>query len=443
MAALAAGLNDLLSGVWSLAVCAKNQQLDDLVRMVRSRPGAVMMLSAAIGGPFAATCYVVALNAATRAGNPGVIVPIAALNVTVGAILGRIMFGQRLGARTAAGIAVCLGAGAVIGGASLSTMGAGAAIGCAFALLAAIGWGFEGCVAGFGTALIDYRIGIAIRQLTAGILEAAALFPALAAIGGDAASLPALTAAALSSPAMPLFALSGLFAMPAYSFWYKGNSMCGAALGMACNGMYAFWTPLFMWLLLGVTGIGGAPKNYPPLSVAQWAGAIIMVAGIFLIAMGQRTGQDAGCETDTDARTQGECEKNSEGARAPFADRGHELRKALDHTDLPLSYAVILQLADGTPASARDVVRALEPSYGTRKMLNQSAVCEMLATARENGLVEELAQAPRTANAGGADGHDGGHTGERDDNASTGDCGETLYQMTSFGLETLEKSLGA
>ncbi len=141
MAALAAGLNDLLSGVWSLAVCAKNQQLDDLVRTVRSRPGAIMMLSAVIGGPFAATCYVVALNAATRAGNPGVIVPIAALNVTVGAILGRIMFGQRLGAKTAAGIAVCLGAGAVIGGASLSTMGAGAAMGCAFALLAAIGWG--------------------------------------------------------------------------------------------------------------------------------------------------------------------------------------------------------------------------------------------------------------------------------------------------------------
>ncbi len=219
--------------------------------------------------------------------------------------------------------------------------------------------------------------------------------------------------------------------------------MCGAALGMACNGMYAFWTPLFMWLLLGVTGIGGAPQNYPPLSAAQWAGAIIMVAGIFLIAMGQRSGQNAGSEADTDANTQGERMDNPENARAPFADRGHELRKALDHTDLPLSYAVILQLADGTPASARDVVRALEPSYGTRKMLNQSAVCEMLATARENGLVEEFAQAPRTTNDEGEDDRSGGHTGERRDTTSTGDCGETLYRMTPFGLETLERMLGA
>lgn len=54
-----------------------------------------MMASAAIGGPFAATWYVMALNAGTQAGNPGVIVPIAALNVTVGAILGRVMFKQR------------------------------------------------------------------------------------------------------------------------------------------------------------------------------------------------------------------------------------------------------------------------------------------------------------------------------------------------------------
>lgn len=198
-----------------------------------------------------------------------------------------------------------------------------------------------------------------------------------------------------------------------------------------------------MWLLLGVAGIGGAPQNYPPLSAAQWAGAIIMVAGIFLIAMGQRSGQDAGSEADTDANAQDEREKNPEDALVSFADRGHMLRKALDHTDLPLSYVVILQLADGVPASARDVVCALEPSYGTRKMLNENAVCEMLATARENGLVEEFAQASRTANAGGEDDHGGRCTGERRNTTSTGDCGETLYRMTSFGIETLKRMLGA
>ena len=207
-----------------------------------------------------------------------------------------------------------------------------------------------------------------------------------------------------------------------------GRIMCGAALGMVCNGMYAFWTPLFMWLLLGVAGIGGAPQNYPPLSAAQWAGAIIMVAGIFLIAMGQQSGREADAKAKTDAIAQDE----REDARASLADRGHMLRKALNHTDLPLSYAVILQLADGAPASAREVVRALEPRYGKRKMLNEVAVGEMLATAKENGLVEGNAHPPKTSIIGSAI-------------SEPKDPGEALacYRITPFGLETLERFLGA
>lgn len=289
LAALAAGLNDLFSGVWSLVVCAKNGQLGDLWKTVRTKPGIVMMLCAAIGGPFATICYVVALNSATAAGNPGVIVPIAALNCAIGAILGRILFKQRLDGHTVAGVAVCLVAGGLIGGASFASMGPSALMGCAFALLAAFGWGFEGCVAGFGTALVEYRIGIAIRQTTAGLLELLVVFPALALVSGDAVGIGDLLCAAVSSPSLAFFAISGLFAMPAYSFWYKGNSMCGAALGMACNGMYAFWGPFFIWVIMGVLGIGGMSASYPPLSMIQWAGALIMVAGIFLIAVDPKT----------------------------------------------------------------------------------------------------------------------------------------------------------
>lgn len=401
MAALAAGLNDLFSGIWSLAVCAKNDQMGDLVKTVATKPGWVMMASAAIGGPFAATCYVVALNAATQAGNPGVIVPIAALNVTVGAILGRVMFKQQLNGKSALGIAICLAAGALIGGASVTSMGPAATMACAFALLAAIGWGFEGCVAGFGTALIDYRIGIAIRQLTAGVLEAVVLFPMLAAIGGDGSALPAVVRAALISPALPIFALSGLFAMPAYSFWYKGNSMCGAALGMACNGMYAFWAPLFMWLLLGVAGIGGAPQNYPPLSPAQWIGAGIMVAGIFCIAWGQRSSA---------ADQKGEIETQHQNApmrKVPLTP--------LDAKRQPISYAIVLLLADGTARNASDVVRELTPLYGPHRQLTEGAVKDTLATGKENGLFSIAAE-------GAAE------QGPR-------------YAITEFGLETVRAYL--
>ncbi len=285
LAALAAGLNDIFSGIWSLVMCARNRQLGDLAKTLRSKPGRIMMLCAAVGGPLATTAYIVGLNAATSAGNPGVIVPIAALNCAIGAILGRVLFKQQLGAHKIVGIIVCLCAGALIGGTSFAALGPEAMLGCLFAFFAAFGWGFEGCVAGFGTVLIDYRIGIAIRQTTAGLLELIVMFPLLAIAGGDAGSVFGLFGAAVSNPAVLIFALSGFFAMPAYSFWYKGNSMCGAALGMACNGMYAFWGPFFIWIIMGVLNIGGMSEAYPPLSALQWAGALIMVAGIFCIAV--------------------------------------------------------------------------------------------------------------------------------------------------------------
>ena len=285
LAALAAGINDFISGIWSVFVCAKNRQLGDFWKTVKSRPGLVMMLCAAIGGPFATIAYVVALNSAAASGNPGVIVPIAALNCAIGAVLGRLFFKQALNAHKVIGIAVCLVAAGLIGGTSFASMGPGALMGCFFAFLAAFGWGFEGCVAGFGTILIDYRIGIAIRQVTAGVLELFVVFPLLMVFGGGAEVLGAVAGAAATSPALLFFLLSGFFAMPAFSFWYKGNSMCGTALGMACNGMYAFWGPFFIWIIMGVLNIGGMAADYPPLSLVQWVGAVIMVAGIFCIAM--------------------------------------------------------------------------------------------------------------------------------------------------------------
>ena len=293
LAALAAALNDVMSGIWSVLVCAKNHQLGDFVKTMGTKPGRIMMLCALVGGPVATIAYIVALNTATAAGNPGVIVPIAALNCAIGAVLGRVFFKQELNAHKIVGILICLLAAAIIGGTSFAAMGPEALVGCLFAFIAAFGWGFEGCVAGFGTILIDYRIGIAIRQVTSGVLELFVFFPILAVIGGGAGSVGQLMGTAFTSPVLLIFMISGFFAMPAFSFWYKGNSMCGAALGMACNGMYAFWGPFFIWVIMGVLNLGGMSADFPPLEPIQWVGALIMVVGIFCIAVRPATGPSA------------------------------------------------------------------------------------------------------------------------------------------------------
>ena len=56
---------------------------------------------------------------------------------------------------------------------------------------------------------------------------------------------------------------------------------------------------------------------------------------------------------------------------------------------IPLYYAIIKHYMDGTEACADDVVTALSPDYGNYKLLTRKDVEEALATAKENGLLDE------------------------------------------------------
>ena len=57
--------------------------------------------------------------------------------------------------------------------------------------------------------------------------------------------------------------------------------------------------------------------------------------------------------------------------------------------DQPLSYAIIKLFTDGKSRCAQDAVEALEDDYRDSKMLTVKHVDEMLATAKENGLLSE------------------------------------------------------
>ena len=57
---------------------------------------------------------------------------------------------------------------------------------------------------------------------------------------------------------------------------------------------------------------------------------------------------------------------------------------------MPLYYAIIKHFEDGKEDSAQGVVSALEPTYHGYKLLNVKDVEEALATAKENGLLDEV-----------------------------------------------------
>ena len=277
--ALGSAINDTISGIWCMGIAAFKGKLGDFFRTLKTKPGKIMIMAALVGGPISSTAYVVALQMAGS-----IVIPITALCPAIGAILARILFKQKLTPRMMTGIAICFLASFMIGSTGLGgDAPAGLLLGILIAFIAAFGWGLEGCVAGYGTSMIDYEIGITIRQTTSGLANLLILVPifAILAGGGFGLSTDLFISAVTDASAMPWFIVSGFFAVFAYSLWYKGNSMCGAALGMACNGAYSFWGPFFLWLILGVV-LGQDGWTIPPIA---WVAAVVMVFGILMIAM--------------------------------------------------------------------------------------------------------------------------------------------------------------
>jgi drug/metabolite transporter (DMT)-like permease len=278
LGALGSAVNDTASAGWALLNVGVKGKLGDFFRTLKTKPGRVMILAALVGGPISSTAYVVGLQMAGS-----IVIPITALCPAIGAILGRLLFKQQLNKRMMLGILICVIASFMIGSTSIgSDAPEGMFLGICIAFIAALGWGFEGAVAGYGTSMIDYEISITIRQVISGLSNLIILVPIFGLLAGDIGLSTDLAVQAFTSgPAMIWIAIAGFCAWISYMFWYRGNSMCGAALGMACNGTFSFWGPFCCWIVLGVIfGIEG--WSIPPIA---WVAAVIMVFGILMIAM--------------------------------------------------------------------------------------------------------------------------------------------------------------
>ena len=292
LSAVGAAVNDICSAVWTLIYAAIIGRLGDFARSINTKPGRILIVAAIIGGPLASTAYVIGLQMAGS-----IIVPIAALNAAIGAIIGRIIYKQKLSGGMILGIVICFAAAVIIGlfgygipegglAGIFGNMSGEAVIGIIAAFCAALGWGIEGALGGYACCMVDTEVAICIRQCTSGIVNAVILCSLLSLMGGDGigSGLALVGHALADGPSIWMFFIGGVFASWAFKFWYKGASMCGAALGMGCNGTYAFWGPLYCLVVCGLI-FGGEGWN---IAWPGWVGAIIMVIGIFVLAISQQ-----------------------------------------------------------------------------------------------------------------------------------------------------------
>jgi drug/metabolite transporter (DMT)-like permease len=232
-------LFDTAAATFLLARCGVAGSLTDVVRVLGSRRALAVGACSLLGGPLFMGGYIAAVILA----GPSDALTVTAVYPVVGALLARLLLGQRLGRLGWVGVSV-----AAVGAALIAADASGAddrghvLAGVALALAAAAAVAAEGIVATWAMAGLDTTTVMAVREL----LSAAMFGLVLLAIPGGVAV--ARTVFADPGLALPIVG-AGMVGGYSYAIWYRSISKIGVARAMALNISYAMWGALFAWSL--------------------------------------------------------------------------------------------------------------------------------------------------------------------------------------------------
>ncbi|MCP4188747.1 MAG: DMT family transporter [Gammaproteobacteria bacterium] len=227
--------------IW-LAVLEKLGEYGRTVRQIRISKwfcfGAVFGGPCALFGSYLAIGYVGPVFAAIA----------ALMYPVVGATMARFWYHERISARAAVGIGVILAGGISIYAPGLldefSNPDGGAWLGYIGGLMAAIGWGAEGAIAGRALDVSDPDVGITIRFTAEVFYWVFVILPAIM-IFSDAEVMN-LTLASLNVSAMVWILLAGVSFAFCYVAWYKSFPLIGVGRGQAIAAFYGVFAVIFL-----------------------------------------------------------------------------------------------------------------------------------------------------------------------------------------------------
>jgi len=258
---VATALNDALAAIWLLIYNIMTGRIREIGRSLRTFSGFIVIIGALVGGPIASGAYLMGLAMAGAYA-----IPISALYCLFGAIFARIILKQKIEMRVGVGMAICI-VGAIIINWVPPVGGSNFVLGIICAFVAAIGWGLEGVLAAFGSAMIDSDIAINIRQGVSGLVDIFIILPIIGAFG-------LFNKTILASTPLMWLAASGLCAAVSFLCWYKSNSTIGCAVGMSLNITYVFWGVVFSMMFLGTA-----------ITPTIVTGSIVILLGAVLVSM--------------------------------------------------------------------------------------------------------------------------------------------------------------
>jgi len=216
--------------------------------------------------------------------SPGFAAIAGLLYPIIGTIMSVLYLKQKVSKRAYLSIIVLLAGGITLYSGSLVTGGVDSAnplIGCIGGIMAAVGWGFEGAVAGKALDLTEPDIGLHLRF----IFEALFWIIVLVVIALTGIPIFATIGTIFEPTTFILVLMIGFSFAWCYVTWYKSFPMIGVARGQAIGSLYAACGVIFLCIFLGpASALGYTEDSMWTIIGFTIAGLIICLIGSFLLA---------------------------------------------------------------------------------------------------------------------------------------------------------------
>lgn len=270
------GLHEIFAGVWALVFNqARGTGLREYGRLLKTKMGWMLMGGALVGGPLAASAYLIAINLC----GPTYAAAITAFFPVIGQVLGSIFFKEKIKGRAWIGILLVVIGSLVVGFAPPEGVYPHFYVGIIFAIISAVLWAVEGIIVTYANDIVDAYVPVGVfRSFGAGLVDLLILVPLCGAIGGVGLSGFGMIVDAFAAgwPVI-LVAIAAIGGAFNYLAFYSAMSMTGVGRAMALDVTYGVWSILFGFAF---QALGLIEYSITTMAVI---GVIVIVAGTILV----------------------------------------------------------------------------------------------------------------------------------------------------------------
>ncbi|ULT59549.1 DMT family transporter [Neobacillus drentensis] len=269
---IAAFMHDFFSALWISILMIVKGEFKNVLKLLKTKSGAILVLGGLAGGPLAMTSYFLSIQyvGVTYAASISSIFP------GIGALLAFLFLKEKARKKTWVGVFLSI-VGVTILAYSPSdvTVDRHFYIGILFALGAAIFWGLEGVISDWGMKGKEVvpLYAVNIRQMTSALCYGLLIVPFL---HGHHFALQVA-----SSNIVWIIVIAGLLGTANYSLYYTSIHLIGTAKGQSLNNTYVFWAIVTEMIFIGT-----------PISLQFAIGALIVILGSILVTGNLKKGPE-------------------------------------------------------------------------------------------------------------------------------------------------------